>query len=139
MRLYVLREEWPCHQQTEDDIAAYYRAAQDGDLACVRETQGGLLEYTFRFPARRALAFMSISLAPSMRSTARICYPPKGQTLLVVPTEEIIRYRENESWTRARTFTHPRKPAQQFIERRTRQRFELSSRIECLVSLDRRR
>lgn len=39
------RKVSPCAYQTEDEIATYYRKANAGDVAVVRQTQGHLLVY----------------------------------------------------------------------------------------------
>ena len=91
----------PCAYQTADDIAEYYKAAEVGAVAVVRNTQYHMLEYMVteiegtnprlgRVYVRGSGAFYAKS--------GRNCFHPKGQTSLVVPTDEVL------EWAKA----HPR-------------------------------
>lgn len=95
------RKVSPCAYQTAEDIAAYYKAADVGAVAVVRNTQYHMLEYIVteiegmnprlgRVYVRGAGAFYAKS--------GRNCFHPKGQTSLVVPTDAVL------EWARA----HPR-------------------------------
>lgn len=83
----------PCIDQTEQDIEAYYRHAEVGQVAVVRHTQGGVLQYRVyeiegtnpsrgRVSVRQAGAFYM--------KHGRNCFHPKGQTTLVVPTAAVL-------------------------------------------------
>lgn len=83
----------PCASQTEADIAAYYRIAEEGAAAVVRQTQGGLLRYFLmsiegRNPKRgRVHAHQHGAF---YMKHGRNCFHPKWQTELVVPTDEVV-------------------------------------------------
>lgn len=82
----------PCAGQTPDEIAAYYRNVEAGDVAVVRQTQGHLLVYNVRKieglnPASGRI-YIEQDGAFYMKS-GKNCFHPKGQTTLVVPTKEV--------------------------------------------------
>lgn len=83
----------PCVDQSESDIEAYYRIAEVGQKAVVRHTQGHMLQYVLseiegRNPQRGRI-YIRNSGAFYMRS-GKNCFHPKGQTTLVVPTDEVL-------------------------------------------------
>ena len=83
----------PCVDQTETDVAAFYRSASAGDHAVVRHTQGGRLVYEVReiedTNPERGRVFVRGSGAFYAKS-GKNCFHPKGQTRLVVPTPEVL-------------------------------------------------
>lgn len=82
----------PCIDQTAAVIAEYYREAEIGSAAVVRHTQGGWLRYDLTVidgrNARIGRVYIGNAGAFYMKSGAN-CFHPKGQTTLVVPTEEV--------------------------------------------------
>lgn len=83
----------PCVDQTATEIAKYYREAEIGRAAVVRHTQGGWLRYDLtvidgRNP-KTGRVYVTNGGAFYMKSGAN-CFHPKGQTTLVVPTEEVL-------------------------------------------------
>ena len=83
----------PCARQTEDDIAAYYRGADIGAAAVVRQTHGGLLLYHVTAidgskPERGRVYIRNHGAFYSKHG--KNCFHPTGQTTLVVPTEEVL-------------------------------------------------
>lgn len=91
----------PCVDQTEAEIARYYRSAPMGAVAVVRHTQGGLLQYDVtevegQNPGRGRVYIKNAGAFYAKHG--RNCYQPKGQTALVVPTPAVL------EWARA----HPR-------------------------------
>jgi hypothetical protein len=91
----------PCVDQTEDDVAAYYRAAEVGAEAVVRQGYGGMTTY---YPgkvtgknARAGRVYVDCRHgggAAFYMKHGRNCFHPKGQTDLVVPTAEIAAWIE---------------------------------------------
>uniref|UniRef100_UPI001AEBE93C hypothetical protein n=1 Tax=Pleomorphomonas koreensis TaxID=257440 RepID=UPI001AEBE93C len=82
----------PCIDQTEADVAAYYKAASAGAAAIVRETQGDCLRYTVtevEGTAPRLGRVYIKNFGAFYAKTGKNCFHPKGQTRLVVPTEAI--------------------------------------------------
>jgi hypothetical protein len=83
----------PCVDQTEEDIGAYYRQAEVGEKAVVRNTQYGVLRYTVttiegKNPARGRVYIQNAG-AFYIRH-GRNCFHPKGQITLVVPTQAVL-------------------------------------------------
>ncbi len=91
----------PCVDQTKSDLEGYYRIAPIGAVAVVRHTQGHLLRYDVTYVEGRnpKIGRVYIYNAGSfyMKSGAN-CFHPKGQTTLVVPTDQVL------AWTKK----HPR-------------------------------
>jgi hypothetical protein len=85
----------PCAEQTEDEIAGYYRNAKVGDVAVVRQTQGHMLVYAVTevegLNPSRGRTYIKQHGAFYMKS-GKNCFHPKGQTTLVVPTEEVLKW-----------------------------------------------
>jgi environmental stress-induced protein Ves len=83
----------PCAYQTEEEIAAYYRAAKIGDVVVVRQTQHHTLVYKVEevegVNPRSGRVYVSQYGAFYMKH-GKNCFHPKGQTSLVVPTEEVL-------------------------------------------------
>lgn len=83
----------PCVDQAKTDIEAYYRTAPVGAVAVVRHTQGHLLRYDVTYVEGRnpkiGRVYIHNAGAFYMKSGAN-CFHPKGQTTLVVPTEEVL-------------------------------------------------
>lgn len=83
----------PCVGQTVADIESYYRNQPEGALAVVRQTQGGMLLYTLSTIELRRTRSGRINVPGfgdfTMKSGVN-CYYPKGQTTLVVPTDEVV-------------------------------------------------
>lgn len=91
----VARKISPCAHQTEADIANYYRSAKVGDVAVVRETQAHLLVYSVTtvegLNPSRGRVYVKQHGAFYMKS-GKNCFHPKGQTTLVAPTEDILKW-----------------------------------------------
>lgn len=85
----------PCAHQTETDIANYYRNAKVGDIAIVRETQYHLLVYSVTevegLNPQRGRVYVKQHGAFYMKS-GKNCFHPKGQTTLVAPTEDVLKW-----------------------------------------------
>lgn len=85
----------PCAYQSEEDIAAYYRNAKVGDVAVVRQTQHYTLVYKVEqiegANPRAGRVYVSQYGAFYMKH-GRNCFHPKGQTTLVVPTVEVLKW-----------------------------------------------
>lgn len=85
----------PCACQTEDEIATYYRNANVGDVAVVRQTQGHLLVYAVTevegVNGRAGRVYIKQHGAFYAKS-GKNCFQPKGQTTLVVPTDEVLNW-----------------------------------------------
>ncbi len=83
----------PCGTQTEADIEAYYRHAEKGTVAVVRETQGHILRYTVTevegTNPSAGRTYIKNHGAFYMKH-GKNCFHPKGQTTLVVPNDEIL-------------------------------------------------
>lgn len=83
----------PCIDQTESDIETYYRAAEIGRIAVVRNTQGHMLHYAVReiegTNPPRGRVYVSQDGAFYMKH-GKNCFHPKGQKTLVVPTDEVL-------------------------------------------------
>jgi hypothetical protein len=93
----------PSAKQTPEQIASYYQAAQIGDRAAIRQTQGGVLRFIIDEienvkPKIGRLYLRSGSPdwggKAFYRKTGKSCFAPTGQTSLVVPTEEVVRWAE---------------------------------------------
>ncbi|MDW9481164.1 hypothetical protein GOB57_21190 [Sinorhizobium meliloti] len=85
----------PCAYQTEEEIAAYYRNASIGDRAVVRQTQGHMLVYgvTEVEGLNTRLGRVYIKQYGAFYSkSGKNCFHPKGQTTLVVPTEDVLKW-----------------------------------------------
>lgn len=87
----------PCVDQTEEVIAAYYRAAKEKDKAVVRQTQGHMLVYKVTEiedinPSRGRVYVRQFGAFYSKHG--KNCFHPKGQTSLVVPTAEVLSWAE---------------------------------------------
>lgn len=90
----------PSNGQTQEQISEYYRNANEGDAAIIRETYGNSLRfilakvtgsnprlgrvYLDKHTAYGGLAYYTKS--------GRNCRAPKGQTSLVLPTEEVLKH-----------------------------------------------
>ena len=90
----------PCADQTPEQLEAYYRAATEGDLACVRIDHGGHLpssEYTFEriMGGRRGRVYLAAS-GSFYAGSGKNCFHPKGQRRLVVPTLAILAWGEGD-------------------------------------------
>lgn len=87
----------PCALQTEQEIEAYYRNAVSGDVAVVRETQYNMLVYKVTdvegTNPQSGRTYIRQHGAFYMKS-GKNCFHPKGQTSLVVPTPEVLRWAE---------------------------------------------
>ncbi|MCV9964613.1 hypothetical protein OIU34_22235 [Pararhizobium sp. BT-229] len=85
----------PCAYQTEDEIADYYRNATTGSVAVVRQTQGHMLVYAVTevegLNPRVGRVYIKQHGAFYMKS-GKNCFHPKGQTTLVVPTEDVLKW-----------------------------------------------
>lgn len=83
----------PCIDQTEKDVEAYYRTAEVGAVAVVRQTQYHRLQYTVTSiggtPVRAGRVYIENFGAFYMKS-GKNCFHPTGQTRLVVPTEQVL-------------------------------------------------
>uniref|UniRef100_A0A9E7ZPI9 Uncharacterized protein n=1 Tax=Bosea sp. NBC_00436 TaxID=2969620 RepID=A0A9E7ZPI9_9HYPH len=100
MREYSMRNPrplLPCIDQTEDDVAAYYRAAEVGAVAVVRRGYGGMTTYfPGKITGKNPRAGRAYVDCPHGGGSAfymkhgRNCFHPKGQTDLVVPNEEVL-------------------------------------------------
>lgn len=90
--IVVRRRLSPCVDQTYDEIAAYYRAVEVGSPAIVRRTHGGLLRYDLSevtgTKPRCGRVYVK-NFGAFYAKSGRNCFHPKGQTSLVVPTEEV--------------------------------------------------
>jgi|TARA_R100000687_G_C6391455_1_gene137460 hypothetical protein len=87
----------PCIDQTEEEIAAYYRTAKEKDKAIVRQTQGHMLIYKVAEieginPSRGRVYVRQFGAFYSKHG--KNCFHPKGQTSLVVPTAEVLSWAE---------------------------------------------
>lgn len=96
----------PCADQTPEQLEAYYRAATEGDLACVRTDHGGYLpstEYTFEriTGGRRGRVYLAAS-GSFYAGSGKNCFHPTGQKRLVVPTAAILAWAGDDR-RRART------------------------------------
>ena len=84
----------PCSAQTPERLATYYRAATEGDLACVRTDHGGYqpsTEYTFErvTGGRRGRVYLAAS-GSFYAGSGKNCFSPNGRKRLVVPTIAIL-------------------------------------------------
>lgn len=90
----------PCHGQTADQVEAWLRAnVKVGAAVAVRNTQGGLLHYLPGKVVRLGRGRFEVELAKSyglgtggnsFYYSGKNCRHPRGQTRLVVPTDEVI-------------------------------------------------
>lgn len=91
----------PCAYQTQEEIEQYYRNAPIGAKAAVRHTQYGLLEYDITIIERRSEALGRVYIRSRSSGSAfyiksgKNCYHPKGQSSIVVPTEDVVIWAEN--------------------------------------------
>jgi len=87
----------PCVDQTEEEIAAYYRATKEKDKAVVRQTQGHMLIYKVTeidgINPSRGHVYVRKFGAFYLKH-GKNCFHPKGQTSLVVPTAEVLSWAE---------------------------------------------
>ena len=91
-------EDDPSNTQTADTISAYYRNAKVGDIAVIRETYGGFLN--FRLTEIDAIKGPRVYLAdeplyggPAFYLTSgKNCRSPTGQAHLVIPTQPILAF-----------------------------------------------
>lgn len=89
----------PCFGQSSEDIESWLRAhIQVGAHVAIRNTQGGLLHYIPATVVRlgrgrfEVLPEMNHSLGTGGNSfyySGKNCWHPKGQTRLVIPTDEV--------------------------------------------------
>ena len=98
------RRNDPSAAQSPEEIAAYYQAAKPGDRVVIRQTQYGELRFSIDeienvkpeigrlYLKRGALDWGGRAF---YRKSGKSCYAPTGQTSLVIPTEEVIRWIEN--------------------------------------------
>lgn len=82
----------PCIDQTVKDVETYYRAADVGDVAVVRQTQHHHVQYTVTtvgaVPVRSGRVYVE-GFGAFYRKSGKNCYQPTGQTRLVVPTDQV--------------------------------------------------
>jgi hypothetical protein len=89
-------EDDPSNTQTAEAISAHYRNASVGDVAVIRETYGGSLN--FRLTKINAIKGPRVYLAceplyggPAFYLASRKnCRSPTGQAHLVIPTQPIL-------------------------------------------------
>jgi hypothetical protein len=90
----------PSNEQTQEQIAEYYRNAKEGDLAVIRETFGSSLTFKVtkvtgsnprlgRVYVNEHTAYGGLAYYVK---TGKNCRAPKGQTSLVVPTETVLEH-----------------------------------------------
>lgn len=93
----------PSNDQTQVQISDYYRNANEGDMAVIRETFGSSLRF---IPAKVTGANPRLGRVYLDQDTAygglayytktgRNCRAPKGQTSLVVPTNEVLKHAQD--------------------------------------------
>jgi hypothetical protein len=92
----------PSANQSAEEISAYYTAAKEGDKAAIRETQYRQLRFIIteidnvnprlgRLYVKQGSDFGGSAF---YRKTGKSCFIPKGQTSLVIPTPEVLRWVE---------------------------------------------
>lgn len=93
----------PCHGQTEDAVKTWMKEnVALGVTVVVRNTQGGFLHYAKAEVVRLGKGRFEVKVDPAHEgglSTAgatyyysgKNCFHPKGQTRLVIPTEEVLK------------------------------------------------
>jgi hypothetical protein len=83
----------PCIDQTQADIEAYYRKAQIGTRAAVRQTHGGVLRYDLTeidgTNPKLGRLYVRAHGAFYMKH-GKNCWHPTGQTRLVVPNDAVV-------------------------------------------------
>ncbi|KRB50699.1 hypothetical protein ASE04_12245 [Rhizobium sp. Root708] len=83
----------PCALQTQADIETYYRNAETGSIAVVRQTQHHMLGYSVTeidgTNPKKGRTYIKQFGAFYMKS-GKNCFHPKGQRTLVVPTPEVL-------------------------------------------------
>lgn len=92
--MYVPRSEYPCADQNQPEIEAYYRAIQVGAEVAIRETHGGILRYylsTIDKPLSRGRVYPKGHQSFFAKSGV-MCREPHGQCQLVVPTDAVKAY-----------------------------------------------
>lgn len=87
----------PCALQSQTDIETYYRNAEAGSVAVVRQTQHHMLAYSVTeiedTRPEKGRTYIKQFGAFYMKS-GKNCFHPKGQTTLVVPTPEVLTWAE---------------------------------------------
>jgi hypothetical protein len=89
-------EDDPSNTQTADTISTHYRNAKVGDIAVIRETYDGFLN--FRLTKIDAIKGRCVYLADGAPyggpafylASGKNCISPKGQAHLVIPTQPIF-------------------------------------------------
>lgn len=97
------RRERPCDAQTEEQIAEYYRTAEIGAAAVIRNTHWNTLEYIDTAIDSRNNRLGRVYLTGPGYSggivfflkSGRNCFNSTGQSCLVVPTRAVMDWIEN--------------------------------------------
>ncbi|MCW2359824.1 MULTISPECIES: hypothetical protein [Bradyrhizobium] len=87
----------PCGRQTEAEVENYYRNQPEGSSAVVRRTHGGILSYqvtTFGLRRTRSGRINVEGVGDFYMKSGKNCWEPTGQMRLVVPTEEVLAWAE---------------------------------------------
>lgn len=103
----------PCANQTEAEIEKYYRNAEIGDIAVVRNTQGYVLQYTVLEISDRRPDIGSIYVGNQSyyMKNGKMRRHPTGQISLVVPTNEVLAWhKEHLGGETGYTIYRPTKP-----------------------------
>ncbi len=94
----------PDNRQTPEDVAAYYRGVKPGDVAVLRCTQGNVLEYKLDkiSDINSRLGRVYLERGESAwagrafySKTGKSCHAPGGQTNLIVPTPQVLKWIED--------------------------------------------
>jgi hypothetical protein len=92
----------PCADQAEEDVAAYYKPAEIGAVAVVRQGYGGHLQYYVGVIEGRHATNGRVYIkaghaagAAFHSKSGKNCFAPTGQTRLVVPTPEVLKWAED--------------------------------------------
>lgn len=92
----------PSYGQTKEQIEAYYRNVQIGDVAIIRNTQGGILEFKITTITGTNPKIGRVYLAHAApwggnafyMKHGKNCRAATGQSSLVVPTSEVLAWIE---------------------------------------------
>lgn len=98
MAIFTKKYTDPTNSQTAEQVETYHRNVKPGDVAVIRCTQGNILEFKVDKIAEGSPNRGRIYLEQGdpyggrawYAKNGKSCFHPKGQSNLVVPTEEVM-------------------------------------------------
>lgn len=93
--LFTRRSEYPCADQSANDIESYYRSVKPGSEVAIRETHGGILRYYLSTVDKLNRGrIYPLGHQSFFAKSGSMCRAPHGQSNLVIPSDAVKAYAE---------------------------------------------